>query len=351
VNIDEQVRDAFEEAAAAAPDPGTVLAGLPARRRARRRRRLGVTAAAAVAVLAVTAPYTVVRSRAPGGTAPAAAPSAAPSAAVGQATPAGPALHWDLGWLPPGAVEITRQLGPGPATKEVRIWQIGAAAGRQVQLQLIAGTPDLTGTPIRVGDRDAWWGGDQLVIPVGPQRSVQVLVTGLPAGQIRPTAVRVAASLRPARGITVGPAPMRFTVLPPGFTDTHGLLVTGRAPNTWTAQLDDVRDTAQPNGTRIVAIRLHNTDDTDGWVQSWNRPSEQVRVAGRPGHFYQLTQTGAFPRHIAVLRTTLPDTHDDLAVLAYQNLAESPVTLTRDDLIRVAAGIRALPATYPWIGR
>ncbi len=345
MNIDELVRDAFEEVAAAAPDPEAVLAGLPARRRARRRRRLGVTAAAAVAALAVTVPYTIVHSVAPGAPALAGAPPAAPP----QSAPAGPALHWDLGWLPPGAVEITRQTGPGPATKEVRIWGLGADANRQIQLQLTAGKPDLTGAPVRVGDRDAWWNGDQLLIPVGPQRAVRVIVTGLPGDQIRPTALRVAGSLRPAHGVTVGPAPMRFTVLPAGFTDTHALLVTSKAPNTWTAQLNDARDTVQPNGIRIVAIRLHNTDDTDGWVQSWNRPSEQVRVAGRPGLFYQLTQTGAFPQHIAVLRTALPGTHDDLAVLAYQNLAESPVTLTQNDLIRVAAGIRALPATYPWI--
>jgi hypothetical protein len=73
-------------------------------------------------------------------------------------------------------------------------------------------------------------------------------------------------------------------------------------------------------------------------------------VAGRAGRFYRLTQTADW-QHVIVLRTSLPGTGDDLVVVAYRNHTQSTPTVTRDELVRVAAGVRALPVGYPWIDR
>jgi hypothetical protein len=351
MNIEGLVRDLITESAAAAPDADAILAGLPTRRRARRRRRLGVAAAAAVAALAVAVPSLVVP-RAIGGTA------TPPATSTPRPAPGGQPLRWAAGWLPAGAQEVSRSVAMAPDL-ETREWTYGRSPGAtlatapRIILEIMSSrrNPTQQRQPVRVGTRPGWWlSGDDtgtLEIQLGPDRWATVIATNVLAAPGRETELRVGAALRPATDTSLA-APLRFTALPAGFAPTGGTWVGGGSAAEWSAEIR-AQEPSEQRRDRIGAMRLHNTDDTGGKVERWDGPYQAVQVAGRPGRYYQLTQHNGWT-NLVVLRTTLPGSNDALVVFAYRDHTQTRPSITRDELVRVAAGIVALPASYDWLG-
>lgn len=94
--------------------------------------------------------------------------------------------------------------------------------------------------------------------------------------------------------------------------------------------------TARVPGASVGQVRLA---ETGGGVETF----EQFAAARLPAILRYATALAGRPE--------LAGTGDDLVVFAYRNLGLSRPTITRDQLVRVAAGVRALPVGYPWIGR
>jgi hypothetical protein len=331
VDLDELIRTELTAQASHAPDPASVLAGVPARARARRHRRIAVAAAAAAVVLATALPYAAVRTH----------------RSVAPAAPTSVALSWAPTWKPPGFSETFRAVtGSGvegrladlSRTKDPAIvW----SAAREKH----SGSG---GAPVAVGSYPGFWIGRdgqaarpgerpaELMVRLEPDVWAHVSVLG-PMADPEGTAVRLGGSFR--RGGADIDVPVRFDRLPAGFAvDLTALSADGGASDAWNVQW-----ALAGRGSRVAV------NATQGRPEEVRYPHETartpVRIGSRTGSWVTVRGGNLEQRLLQV------PLGDGVTLILGERKVRGDVPVPEPVIELIAAGAVRLPADYSWMDR